>query len=105
MKTMVINGATFQRIDTTKSYTYLLNHQGTELYHVYDNWSRAKQIAFDYWRDWYCGCENVISFGICSHNAFGFSLSGEVVDPATGEVGIYHITPRNNRVTFNHYWR
>ena len=101
MKTMVINGETFQRIDTAKSYTYLLNHQGTELYHVYGNWSCAKQRAFDYWRKWYSGCdENLLSFGICSHNTFGFCLSGEVVDPATGEVGIYHITPYNKRVYF-----
>lgn len=50
-------------------------NEGTELYQIYDKWSRAKQIAFDQYYDMYLASEDHEVFSIISHNSYGFSVS------------------------------
>lgn len=48
---------------------------GNTLGQVYDNWSDAKQRAFDWCYNEYLDTEDRDSFSICSHNTFGFTCS------------------------------
>lgn len=48
---------------------------GYTLGQVYDKWSDAKQRAYDWCYEQYCNTEDSDSFGICSHNTFGFTCS------------------------------
>ena len=49
--------------------------EGFDLYQVYDNWSSAKQRAWDWCFDKYMNTPNHEQFSICSHNTFQFSVS------------------------------
>lgn len=51
------------------------NWDGNTLGQVYDNWSDAKQRAYDWCYEQYLNTEDSDSFGICSHNTFGFTCS------------------------------
>ena len=48
---------------------------GNTLNQVYDRWSKEKQDAYDSAYEMYCNSRNGNSFSICSHNAFGFTVS------------------------------
>ena len=48
---------------------------GNTLSQCYDNWSHAKQKAFDWCWEKYVHTENSSAFGICSYNTFGFTVS------------------------------
>ena len=48
---------------------------GYTLNQIYDRWSEAKQQAYDEAWEMYCNSRHGNSFGICSHNTFGFTLS------------------------------
>ena len=48
---------------------------GNTLGQVYDNWSDAKQKAYDWCYNEYLDTEDHDAFGICSHNTFGFTCS------------------------------
>lgn len=48
---------------------------GYDLHQVYDKWSQAKQAAYDEAYEMYCNSRHGESFGICSHNTFGFTVS------------------------------
>ena len=48
---------------------------GYDLNQVYDRWSEAKQTAYDEAYEMYCNSRNGVSFSICSHNSFGFTVS------------------------------
>ena len=48
---------------------------GNDLHQVYDSWSQAKEYAFNEAWEMYCNAPNSDSFGICSHNSFGFTVS------------------------------
>ena len=48
---------------------------GNTLSQVYDNWSSAKEDAFNSAWEMYCNSRHGNSFGICSHNSFGFTVS------------------------------
>lgn len=50
-------------------------YEGTKLYQIYDNWSSAKQRAFDWCYDQYLASEEHEAFSIISHNSWGFSVS------------------------------
>ena len=50
-------------------------YDGDTLGQVYDNWSQAKQDAFDYCYNEYRNTEKSTAFSICSHNSFGFTCS------------------------------
>lgn len=49
--------------------------EGNTLYQVYDRWSSDKQDAFDRCYNDYLNTEEHSAFGICSHNAWMFSVS------------------------------
>lgn len=49
--------------------------EGDYLWQVYYKWSEAKQRAFDWCYEQFCDTEDSDSFGICSHNTFGFTCS------------------------------
>lgn len=67
----IIKGNTKQGKDMINKYS---NHEGVYLRQVYDNWSVAKQIA---WDECYSKCqeEHGEAFSICSHNSFSFTVS------------------------------
>ena len=65
-------------------------YEGTELYQIYDKWSRAKQIAFDWCYEQYLASEEHEAFSIISHNTFGFSVSWLCKD------GLRIETPKNS---------
>lgn len=50
-------------------------YDGYTLGQVYDNFSQAKQDAYDYCYNEYRKTENSTAFSICSHNTFSFSCS------------------------------
>ena len=49
-----------------------INHQ---LRDIYNNWSQAKQNAFNYCFDEYLKSDNHTSFGVGNANSFGFTAS------------------------------
>lgn len=49
--------------------------EGNDLCQVYDKWSADKQKAFDDAWEMYRNARHGDSFGICSHNSFGFTVS------------------------------
>ena len=51
------------------------NWEGTFLNQVYDNWSTAKQEAWDSCYDEYCNTDGAEQFSICSHNCQQFTCS------------------------------
>ena len=65
-------------------------YEGTELYHIYDKWSYAKQKEFDWCYDQYLQSEEHEAFSIISHNTFGFSVSWLCKD------GMRIETPKNS---------
>ena len=48
---------------------------GSTLNQIYDRWSQEKQDAYDLAYEMYRNSRNGISFSICSHNTFGFTVS------------------------------
>ena len=48
---------------------------GNSLSQVYDTWSSAKEEAFDSAWEMYRNSRHGNSFGICSHNSYGFTVS------------------------------
>ena len=48
---------------------------GNTLSQVYDKWSSAKEDAFNSALEMYCNSRHGNSFGICSHNTYGFTVS------------------------------
>ena len=48
---------------------------GYTLNQIYNRWSDAKQEAYDEAWKMYCNSRHGNSFGICSHNKFGFTVS------------------------------
>lgn len=71
-------------------------YEGFELCQVYDNWSTAKQHAFDYCWDKYMATENHTAFGICSHNTFQFTVSW--LGTYTGEDAMFIETRDNSYI-------
>lgn len=65
-------------------------HEGTELHQIYDRWSQAKQIAFNWCYDQYLASEEHEAFSIISHNSFGFCVSWLCKD------GLRIETPKNS---------
>ena len=65
-------------------------YEGTELRHIYDNWSDAKQRAYDWCYDQYLESEDHQAFSIINHNTFGFSVSWLCKD------GLRIETPKNS---------
>lgn len=51
------------------------NWEGTFLSQVYDNWSTAKQKAWDRCYAEYCNTDGAEQFSICSHNCQQFTCS------------------------------
>ena len=49
--------------------------EGDDLRQIYDTWSTKKQQAFDSAYNMYCNSRHGTSFGICSHNTYGFTVS------------------------------
>lgn len=47
----------------------------SSLHNLYDNWSSAKEIAFDYCWEQYTKDENSTAFGVGNANTFGFTAS------------------------------
>ena len=45
------------------------------LHNIYENWSPAKEKAFNWCFDQYCKDENSEAFGIGNANSFGFTAS------------------------------
>lgn len=50
-------------------------YEGVYLDQIYDNWSTAKQRAWDRCYQQYLDSEESEAFSIISHNTFGFSVS------------------------------
>lgn len=50
-------------------------YEGQFLADVYDHWSAKKQRAYDRCIEAYYDTENYADFSICSHNAYGFTIS------------------------------
>ena len=50
-------------------------YEGYWLNQIYDRWSQAKQEAYDLAWDMYRNSRHGNTFGICSHNSFGFTVS------------------------------
>ena len=51
------------------------HYEGYFLNQVYDNWSGAKQQAWNRCFEKYLASDNHDAFSICSHNSFQFSVS------------------------------
>ena len=49
--------------------------EGDTLNQIYDRWSEEKQDAFDEAWEMYINSRHGNTFGICSHNTFGFTVS------------------------------
>ena len=49
--------------------------EGNDLRQIYDRWSAEKEKAFNDAWEMYCNSRHGESFGICSHNTFGFTVS------------------------------
>ena len=67
----IIKGTTKRGQDMLKKSQ---NCEGKYLSQVYDNFSQAKQNAWDYCSNLFIS-ENGTDFGIISHNTFGFSVA------------------------------
>ena len=102
MKTMVINGETFEVIrprkyDPRAAVEAVKDCAGRDLSYYYDRPSVYKQEVFNEWREWYATAENVFYFGVCSANCQTFSISALLTD-GTGIIGVITITRDHNRV-------
>lgn len=51
------------------------NWCGNTLNQIYDNWSQAKENAFNWCYEKYLNTPDHSSWGICSYNTFGFTVS------------------------------
>ena len=51
------------------------SYEGKYLWKVYKRWSADKEKAWDYCYDKYVDTPESSAFGICSHNAYRFSVS------------------------------
>lgn len=103
MKTMVINGETFEVIHPRKynpraAVEAVKDCAGRELSYYYDRPSVHKQEVFNEWREWYADAEHVSDFGVCSANTSSFSISALLRDDAGDVVGVITITKAHNRV-------
>ena len=103
MKTMTINGETFEVIHPRKynpraAVEAVKDCAGRGLSYYYGRHSTYKQEVFDEWREWYAGADNVSDFGICSANTNTFSISALLHDDADDVVGVITITKAHNRV-------
>ena len=50
-------------------------YEGNDLRQIYETWSNEKQEAFDSAFEMYCNSRHGNSFGICTHNTYGFTVS------------------------------
>ena len=74
---------------------------GYTLGQVYDRWSYAKQMVYDYWFNLYRGDSKSDSFSIVSHNCQTFSLGWFTTLPEPVDKGLSRdvsilITPAHN---------
>ena len=78
-------------------YNRYLNSSDYELYHVYDSWSHAKEIAMEH-------CKNEMykkeGHGLCiiSHNIFQFTVGFTYTDKETGKDMFNYISRDRNEV-------
>lgn len=103
MKTMIINGETFEVIHPRKynpraAVEAVKDCAGRGLSYYYGRYSDRKQRIFDEWREWYAGAEHVSDFGVCSANTCSFSISALLLDEYGNVVGVITITKAHNRI-------
>ena len=60
-------------------------NQGSELWHVYDNYSQEKARSFIDCKNW-CENDNGYDFRIISHNTFAYSVAWNYIDEEGAEV-------------------
>ena len=93
-KTITLNGHTFE-VHRSK-YTNTLDlayYRGRTIYDCYERPSHTKVAIYKEWEEW-AYLNNVLHFGVCSYNTFGFSLQG-LVDHC-GHTYLLRITPTHN---------
>lgn len=77
------------------------NYDGYWLYQVYNSYSVAKEVVWEYWHQAFCKDINSDNFAIVSHNCQTFSLGWFTTLPEPLDNGLSRevsilITPRHN---------
>ena len=103
MKTMVINGETFEVIHSGKTQGFinyhLRNYDERDLFDYYDKPSYIKQRIFNDWYDWYLDTYGVDKLEVVSASTFKFTIGALWLDPDTLEIiGYIRITDAHNRL-------
>lgn len=100
MKTMVINGATFEVTRPRKNkpdFNMAMRYDGRGLYNYYERPSHIKELIWAMWRNWAQDVDSIITFGISGANAFRFTITGTYIDDF-GQRWVLYITAARNRV-------
>ena len=97
--TVRLNGRTFTIHNESNKGNAMLPlvqaHSGRSLWECYSRPSVTKERIYVDWCEWSI-LNDVKSFGVCSYNTFGFSLTGVI--QYGGHDYIMYITPSYNRL-------
>ena len=97
-----INGVDFEVIRSDSTHWFVQDarkHAGDTLANHYGRWSSAKDSIYNYWRNFFAGCECAEMFGVRSANTFSFTVSALYVrkyQSYTTVLGAFIITPTHN---------
>lgn len=97
MKTITIDNVTFEIVK--KDFDL---HAGRTLFDCYVRPSDRKMHIYREWENYVFTSEYALeeTFGVTSYSCHFFTLGFEIVNPETREIGVAHITPAHNYISF-----
>ena len=107
MKTLIINGCTFEvykprknKVTLNQAIDYLERYQHRDIWDCYDKPSTTKVSIYNEWLQWYTEQGNEIDyFCVTSYNCMQFSLGALYFDNNTNTFYILSITASHNTAT------
>lgn len=96
--TVTINGKQFEANTNECLYSIPVYSGPVRLEEVYGKFSRAKEMAWDEWHEFYLNTSNIkCSYEITSHTYSMFTLSMVVYDESNNQYWDLYITPAHYR--------